>query len=62
MESKQWTDPIVEEVRAAREALFREAHYDLKELHCLILQSQKRHMKRLVNKRHLAQEPIGSKR
>lgn len=50
MENKPWTDPIVEEVRAAREALFREAGYDLKRLNDRLMESQKRHGDRLVEK------------
>jgi hypothetical protein len=48
MESKQWNDPIVEEVRAVREAIFQEEDFDLKKLHTRLLKSQKRHGKRLV--------------
>jgi hypothetical protein len=48
MESKQWIDPIVEEVRTAREAIFQEEGFDLKKLHTRLLKSQKRHGKRLV--------------
>lgn len=50
MQTKRWIDPVVEEVRASREELLREANYDLKELHARILQSQKRHGQRLVSK------------
>lgn len=48
MENKPWIDPIVEEVRAAREALFQEAGYDLKRLNDRLMESQKRHGDRLV--------------
>ena len=48
MEANTWIDPIVEEVRAAREELFREAAYDLSQLHERIVQSQERHRERLV--------------
>ena len=48
METKIWTDAIVEEVRAAREDLLREADYDLGRLHERIVRSQERHRERLV--------------
>jgi len=50
METKTWTDPIVEEIRAIREELFREANYDLRQLHERLMQSQKRHGPRLFRK------------
>ena len=53
METKTRIDPIVEEVRASRDALFRETNYDLRELHARILRSQKRHGSRLVGKKQL---------
>lgn len=56
METKTWTDPIVEEVRAAREALLREADYDLRQLHARIMESQKRHGERLVGKREVTRK------
>ncbi len=58
MESKTWTDPIVEEVRAAREALFREAGFDLKRLNERLMESQKRHGNRLVDKESLEKRSI----
>ena len=48
METKIWIDPIVEEVRTVREALFREADYDLGRLHDRIMASQGRHHEHLV--------------
>lgn len=48
MESKQWVDPIVEEVRAAREAIFKEEGYDLAKLHSRLVHTQKRHGKKLI--------------
>ena len=48
MEAHTWIDPIVDEVRAAREELFREADYDLGRMHDLIMRSQERHHERLV--------------
>ena len=48
METKIWTDPIVEEVRAARDALFRQVDYDLGRLHDRIMASQERHGARLI--------------
>ncbi len=48
MESKHWIDPVVEEVRAAREAIFKEEGYDLARLHARLAESQKRHGKKLV--------------
>lgn len=48
METKTWTDPIVEEVRIARAALFSEADYNLGRLHERIMRSQERHRERLV--------------
>ena len=48
MEEQIWTDPVVEEVRAARDALFREMGYDLGRLHDRIMASQERHRDRLV--------------
>ena len=48
MESKQWIDPIVEEVRSVREAIFQEEGYDLRKLHSRLVKSQKRHGKRLI--------------
>jgi hypothetical protein len=48
MEVNTWIDPIVDEVRAAREELFREADYDLGRMHDRIMRSQERHHERLV--------------
>jgi len=48
MEANTWIDPIVDQVRAAREELFREAYYDLGRIHDRIMRSQERHHERLV--------------
>lgn len=48
LEPKRLSDPIIEEVRAAREALFREAGYDLDRLHERLMASQERHGDRLI--------------
>ena len=48
MESKTWIDPIVEETRANRSALFEECQYDLAKLHQMILQSKELESKRVV--------------
>lgn len=57
MENGIWTNPIVEEVRKAREALLRDAGYDLKRLNDRLIASQKRHGNRLVNKKMLEKIP-----
>ena len=49
MKTKTWTDPIVDEVRGHREAIFREAGYDLRVLCERLMEKQKRHGKRLVS-------------
>jgi hypothetical protein len=51
MKTKAWIDPIVEEVRAARRQLLREANGDLKKLTARLMKSQKRHGKLLVDRR-----------
>jgi len=50
METKTWTDPIVDEVRAHRADIFREAGSDLRVLAKRLMESQKRHGARLVSK------------
>lgn len=60
MDSRTWNDPIVEETRALREALFRECDCDLDKLHALILESQKRHGERLVGKKSLHKKAVST--
>ena len=48
MKTKAWKDPIVEEVRAAREQLFREAGGTLDKLAEYLMTSQHRHGSRLA--------------
>lgn len=50
MKPKTWTDPIVEEVRGWRDELAREAGYDVKRLGARIMESQKRHGSKLVER------------
>jgi len=52
MRTKVWTDPIVEQVRAARRKLLREANNDLKQLTARLMKSQKRHGELLVVRRN----------
>ncbi len=50
MATKTWIDPIVEEVRKARDELAREAGYDLRRLAARLQESQKRHGDKLVKR------------
>ena len=50
MKTQIWTDPIVEEVRATREALAKENGYDLDRLADMVMKSQTRHGKGLVDR------------
>jgi hypothetical protein len=50
MATKTWIDPIVEEVRKARDELAREAGYDLRRMAARLQQSQKRHGDKLVKR------------
>ena len=49
MKTQIWTDPIVEEVRATREALARECGYDMDRLAEMLMKSQLRHGDNLVD-------------
>jgi hypothetical protein len=53
MGTKTWTDPVVEEVRAHRAAIFREAGSNLRVLAKRLMESQQRHGKKLVTKEDL---------
>jgi hypothetical protein len=48
MSRDEWTDEIVEEVRRAREKIFREHDYDIDKLIASLQKSQERHGDRLV--------------
>ena len=48
MSTDQWKNPIVEEVRAARAEIFREAGNDLHRLCELLREAEKQHKDRLV--------------
>ena len=47
-EAERWEDPIVTEVRKAREQLFAAAHYDLEELCRRLIDQQRREGRRAV--------------
>jgi hypothetical protein len=61
MKTQIWTDPIVEEVRAIREALARENGYDLDRLAAMVMKSQTRHGKKLVDRSLPIRAPLSSK-
>ena len=50
MNTKPWTDPIVEEIRKVREELARESDYDVRRLGRRLQESQKRHGDKLVTR------------
>ncbi|MBI5092911.1 MAG: hypothetical protein HZB26_10775 [Candidatus Hydrogenedentes bacterium] len=50
MKTKTWADPVVQEVRGWRDALFREAGYDLKRFGARVMQDQERHGVKLVQR------------
>lgn len=50
MVTKTWTDPIVEEVREARDEIARETGYDPKRLSEHLKESQKQNAGRLVKR------------
>lgn len=63
MKTKQWRDPIVEDVRAAREAMYDEADGDLDTLVEQLMERQQRHGDRLVRaprKRQVTYDVIAS--
>ena len=62
MKTQIWTDPIVEEVRATREALARENGYDLDRLAAMVMKSQTRHGKKLVDRSLPERAPLSSKK
>ena len=62
MKTQIWTDPIVEEVRATREALARENGYDLDRLAAMVMKSQTRHGKKLVDRSLPQRAPLSSKK
>ena len=59
MEEKQWIDPVVEEIRAIREAIFQEEGFDLKRMHARLVKSQKRHGNKLVTLKQ-GKKPVSS--
>ena len=46
----KWTDPIVREVRTAREKLWKECHYDLDQLCARLKEKQTSHGLQVVTK------------
>jgi hypothetical protein len=58
MKTPTWVDPIVEEVRAIREALARENGYDLDRLAAMVMKSQTRHGKKLVDRSQPKRAPV----
>ena len=49
----QWTDPIVNEVRLAREKIWKECNYDINQLYKLLKEKEKNHAHRIVHKGEL---------
>lgn len=49
----KWIDPIVEEVRKAREEIWKESNYDLDQLCAKLRENQKSHVSRVVTKAEL---------
>jgi len=49
----QWTDPIVNEVRLAREKIWKECNYDINQLYKLLKEKEKDHSNRIVHEREL---------
>lgn len=58
MTTEPWIDPIVEEVRARREELYREANYDLETFVQRIIENQERHGDQIVNRETIGQEEL----
>ena len=50
----KWIDPIVEEVRKAREEIWKESNYDLDQLCIKLRERQKAHASRVVTKSELS--------
>jgi hypothetical protein len=49
----QWIDPIVKEVRLAREKIWKECNYDINQLYELLKEKEKDHGRRVVHEREL---------
>ena len=49
----KWIDPIVEEVRKAREEIWKESNYDLDQLCAKLRENRKAHAARVVTKAEL---------
>ncbi len=62
MKTQIWTDPIVEEFRTTREALARENGYDLDRLAAMVMKSQTRHGKKLIDRSLPERAPLSSKK
>jgi hypothetical protein len=49
----QWIDPIVEEVRSAREKIWKECNYDLNKLFEFLKEKEKLHNQRVITKKEI---------
>ena len=54
-----WKDPIVEEIRAVREQIARECHYDIGEIMAYFRKRQEANAHRLVTKEDVARTRAG---